>query len=51
MAHQYQWAVVELDHEKAFAANHFLFKSMYDFILEMAFNLCDAFSQMMSICD
>ena len=37
--------------KEAFTANLFLLKSMYGVVLDMAFNLCDAFLQMLSMCD
>ena len=36
---------------EAFTDDLILLKSMYDVILDMTFNFCDAFLQMLSTCD
>ena len=37
--------------ENTFTTNFLLLKSRYGVVLEMAFNLCATFSQMLSLCD
>ena len=46
LTHPYQWAM-----KKAFTASLFLLKFMSVVILDMTFNLFDAFLQMFFMCD
>ena len=49
MAHPNQQTVVTLQWKNAFATNFLLLKSIYGVILEMAFNMCHFFTDVINV--